>query len=170
MTPHDDHSQQRQPLFYPVVIATVLLTIIGMVGGYLLAEVRDDQPRPFQTSDAGTDLIGGDPCRPETQRMGRRAGATGTLRMVLRVRTEKRTEAWICQDDAGAFYYHGNKGSAGSVWVEGKTALFLDSVTPDGNGGYQATASDGAVFTLDAERLLIMHADGRLEEQLVVPE
>jgi hypothetical protein len=169
VTPHDDHSQQRRPLFLPVVIATALLTIIGLVGGYLLSERRSGEPGPGETWTP-TLIATGPACLPQTQKMGSVFGADGELREVLRVRTESRTVAWICEDRGGRLFYHANKGGAEAPWVENKTALFLDNVQHDGVGDFAAAASDGNVFTVNANRLLITHKDGRIEEQAVVPE
>jgi hypothetical protein len=169
VTPPDDHSQQRQPLFFPVVIATALLTIIGMVGGYLLSR-RDgggSGPAPTPTR---TLLPAGQACLDQTQRMGAEAGATGELRLVMRVRTDRRTVAWICQDADGDLFYHANKGGTDAPWVENKTALFLPDVQNDGLDEYWATAPDGTVFRVNRYRLSIEHPDGRVEEQEVVPE
>ncbi|MFC6569859.1 hypothetical protein [Actinoplanes utahensis] len=179
MTPHDDHSQRRQPLFFPVVIATVLLTIVGMVGGYLLAEQRERASEPVP-SDSASDfpseypsgppvkLVGKEPCIPETQTAGERAGAVGELRRVLYLKTKK-SEVWICQDQAGSFYYHANRGSRAD-WVENTTALFLHNAQPDGRGGYTATAVDGKVFSVNSARLRITALDGASRVEEAVPE
>ena len=177
VTPHDDHSQRRQPLFFPVVIATVLLTIVGMVGGYLLAEQRERaaDPDPYTSSEAPApessfELIGQEECLPQTQTAGRRAGAVGTLRRVLYIKTDKKREVWICQDEQGGFYYHANRGSR-ATWTENKTALFLHNARPDGYGGYAATASDGNVFSVNSDRLLVTDPNGQvLDEQDAVSE
>ncbi|MFF0376443.1 hypothetical protein [Actinoplanes missouriensis] len=171
MAPLDDHSQQRRPLFFPVVIATVLLTIIGMIGGYLLGEERNRKSAtPSSSSAPALDLVDGPPCPEQTQKAGAIQGASGELIQVLRVRTARKTVVWICQDRAGALYYHANKGGTDAEWVENKTALFLAGVWRDSNGAYVATAVDGAVFAVDRERLRITHADGREETQKVVGE
>jgi hypothetical protein len=169
VTPLDDHSQQRQPLFFPVVIATALLTIIGMVGGYLLSQ-RDDDDAGGSPAPTATRLPAGQSCLDQTQEMGGRNGATGELREIIRVRTENKTVVWICQDYDGNLFYHANKGGDGAPWVEYKTALFLSGVQHDGSGEYWATASDGTVFRVGQERLVIEHTDGRVEEQEVVSE
>ncbi|MEU8237471.1 hypothetical protein AB0C07_04425 [Actinoplanes missouriensis] len=173
MAPLDDHSQQRRPLFFPVVIATVLLTIIGMIGGYLLGEERNRKsatPSSSSSSEPALDLVDGPACPEQTQKAGAIQGASGELIQVLRVRTARKTVVWICQDRLGALYYHANKGGTGAEWVENKTALFLAGVRQDSNGAYEATAVDGAVFSVDRERLRITHADGRQETQKVVGE
>ncbi|WP_239166170.1 hypothetical protein [Actinoplanes italicus] len=171
MTPLDDHSQQRQPLFFPVVIATALLTIIGMVGGYLLSRRggggSGNEPVPVPTH---TQLPAGQACLGQTQEMGVQAGSNGELRQVMRVRTDSRTVVWICQDDDGELFYHANKGGAEAPWVENKTALFLAGVQHDGQGEFWATAANGTVFRVNSDRLVIEHTNGRVEEQEVVPE
>ncbi|MFC4072795.1 hypothetical protein [Actinoplanes subglobosus] len=167
MTPLDDHSQRRQPLFFPVVIATALLAIIGMIGGYLLSERHGSKPVPVS---GPTLLPAGQECLWQTQEMGAQAGATGTLRQVLRVRTESRTVAWICQDEVGRLYYHANKGGPEATWVENKTALFLTGVQHDDAGNFWVTAVDGAIFRVNKYQLVVEHGDGEVEEQDVVPE
>lgn len=170
VTPLDDHSQQRQPLFVPVVITTVLLTIIGMVGGYLLAENRVDEGEPTP-EPSRTLLPAGPACLDRTQKKGVEFGANGVLRQVLRVRTESRSVVWICQDDDGELFYHANKGGSDAPWVENKTALFLAWVVYDDVAqSFTASAPDGAVFEVSSDRLLITHRDGRVEQQDVVPE
>ena len=74
---------------------------------------------------------------------------------------------WICADDDGRYYYHANKGGPDGPWVERKTALFLADVRRDGDE-YLATASDGTTFSVTAERLFIVHKDGRPETQEAV--
>ncbi|WP_229073007.1 hypothetical protein [Actinoplanes sp. DH11] len=176
MAPLDDHSQQRRPLFFPVVIATVLLTIIGMIGGYLLGEERNrsEDERgsrdPFDAAPAPLELVDGPLCPEQTQKAGSLYGASGDLVEVLRVRTVRKTVVWICQDRAGLLYYHANKGGTDAEWIEGKTALFLGGVEDDGTGRYTARAVDGNVFTVDGAGLVIRHADGRAEEQKAVRE
>ncbi|MFC7535047.1 hypothetical protein [Actinoplanes sp. GCM10030250] len=169
MTPLDDHPQQRRPLFFPVVIATALLTIIGMVGGYLLAQHRSgEQPDPAPTPTLG--LVNGPLCPKQTQRMGAEHGASGELREVLEVRTVRKTVVWICQDRAGQLFYHANKGGTDAKWEEGKTALFLSNAWPEGDEGYAVEAWDGNVFSVNHERLLITYSDGTQEEQKVAGE
>jgi hypothetical protein len=170
VTPLDDHSQRRQPLFLPVVIATALLAIIGLIGGYLLSE-RHDTAAPAPAPSLSPSLLpAGQACLDRTQKMGVQFGANGELRQVLRVRTESRAVVWVCQDDDGELFYHANKGGAEAPWVENKTALFLAWVRYDGVGAFTATAPDGATFTVSADRLVIKHKDGTMEEQTVVQD
>ncbi|BBH66489.1 hypothetical protein ACTI_31740 [Actinoplanes sp. OR16] len=152
-----------------MVIATVLLTIIGMIGGFLLGEERN---RSVSTPEATPtlSLVDGPLCPEQTQKAGELQGASGQLIQVMRVRTTRKTVIWICQDRKGQLYYHANKGGTDAEWIENKTALFLSGVWQDGNGAYVATAVDGAVFSVDRNRLRITHADGREETQKVVGE
>ena len=173
VTPLDDHSQRRQPLFIPVVIATALLAIIGMIGGYLLSErggSTSPDPGPDPASSPAELLPAGQACLDRTQKMGAQFGANGELRQVLRVRTVSRAVVWVCQDADGALYYHANKGGAEAPWVENKTALFLAGVRYDGVAAFTATAPDGATFTVSLDRLVITHKDGTVEEQDVVQD
>jgi hypothetical protein len=167
VTPLDDHSQRRQPLFLPVVIATALLAIIGLIAGFLLSERRGGKP---DLVSEPTLLPAGQECLWQTQEMGAQAGAAGTLRQVLRVRTASRTVAWICQDDNGRLFYHANKGGAEAPWVENKTALFLSDVQHDGAGNFWATAADGTIFRVNESQLVVEHQGGDVEKQAVVPE
>ncbi|WP_309238686.1 hypothetical protein [Actinoplanes aureus] len=169
MTPLDDHSQRRRPLFFPVVIATALLTIIGMVGGYLLGQERDREESDGAEPTPSPVLIATGPaCPDQTQKMGAKQGADGELRQVMWVRTNRKTEVWICEDRSGRLFYHANKGGTEAEWIEGKTALFLTGVWSEGDGRYAAQAFDGNIFSVDRKRLLISYADGDREEQKVV--
>ncbi|WP_063713998.1 MULTISPECIES: hypothetical protein [unclassified Actinoplanes] len=176
MTPLDDHSQPWRPIFFPVVIATVLLTIIGMIGGYLLSERRDARGTARPSASATTDASDGPSllpteglCPDQTQEMGHRNGATGDLLQVFRVTTERKTVIWICQDDRGRLFYHANRGGTAAPWKEGVTALFLAGVTRQDDGSFQAVApQDGNTFSINRERLLVTKSDGTEAEQRVV--
>jgi hypothetical protein len=156
-------------LFFPVVIATALLTIIGMVGGYLLGQERErTEPDPgvdvTTTSTTPPLLATGPACPAQTQKIGPEQGAVGELRQVLRVRTKSKMVVWICQDEVGGLFYHANRGGTEAEWVENKTALFLPRVRQDESGRFEAEAWDGNRFSVDRERLLITYADGRVVE------
>lgn len=177
VTPLDDHSQERRPIFFPVVIATVLLTIIGMIGGYLLSERKDRKPAasgswspPAVPSSSAPELLPTQGlCPQQTQDMAHNAGATGDLLQVFRVTTAAKTVIWVCQDDAGRLYYHANRGGADAEWEEGVTALFLSGVTREDDGSFQAVApQDGNTFSVNRQRLLITKPGGEPREQKVV--
>jgi hypothetical protein len=155
-------------LLLPVVIATVFLGIIGMSAGLVLASRHQDPVRAGPTSapvtsptTAATSAPAGRPCRQETQDAAQLVGGAGTLTQVLLLRT-RTSVVYICRDEAGSLYYHANNG--GDRWVENETALFLPNVVRRGDG-YEVTAADGATFSVTRKRLLIVHADGREEEQ-----
>ncbi|AEV82205.1 hypothetical protein ACWT_1189 [Actinoplanes sp. SE50] len=159
-----------------MVIATVLLTIIGMIGGYLLSERRDARGTARPSASATTDASDGPSllpteglCPDQTQEMGHRNGATGDLLQVFRVTTERKTVIWICQDDRGRLFYHANRGGTAAPWKEGVTALFLAGVTRQDDGSFQAVApQDGNTFSINRERLLVTKSDGTEAEQRVV--
>jgi hypothetical protein len=169
----DDLLPPRRPLFFPVVIATVFLTIIGMSAGIAIASWhqgrKQDSSGQIGTTPAVTESTpSGDACRSETQLVAPGFGAQGTLRIQLLLRT-KTSAVWICEDEAGHFFYHANRGGENAKWIENQTALFLADVQPDGAGGYHVTANDGTTFSINAERLLIVHKDGRTENQPAYP-
>lgn len=149
----------RRPLFFPVVIAAVLLSVIGMSAGLGLAAWHRNRSAAAPPATSTT----AEPCRPETQEMGQRYGSTGVLRVALELRTRSST-VWICQDDAGRLYYHANRGGTEGPWVEGQTALFLTDVRRAGDG-YTVTAHDGTTFSVNSRRLLIVHESGAAETQ-----
>jgi hypothetical protein len=166
----DDLPPPRRALFFPVVIATVFLSIIGMSVGLLLgsrqkAEDRRAQQQQQQQQDPGAQRTAAEPsgpaCRDETQAAARLVGVAGQLTQVLRLRT-RTSVVYICADEAGSLYYHANNG--GDAWIEGETALFLPGVVADA-GEYRVTADDGTSFSVTSERLFITHKDGSPETQ-----
>lgn len=165
----DDLPPPRGRLILRVAIATVLLTAIGVLGGLFLAgQDKANGGREGPVAAPGSSPVppatdGRPACRAETQEMARRAGAEGTLKLDLVLRT--RTSAvWICEDQGGRLFYHANRGGENGPWIERKTALFLDDVRRKGDA-YAAVAVDGTVFSVNTERLLIVHKDGREEVQ-----
>ena len=154
-------------MFFPVVIATVLLTIIGMTVGFLLGEKRNRRVE-VSSSPSPTRVVTGPLCPPQTQETGARQGATGSLHEVLRVRTSRDMVVWICMDQARRLYYHANQGGTEAEWVEGETALFVSGVRRDSRGRYVGETADGNVVSVDRKRLLIRFANGRRQEQKVV--
>ena len=167
-----DDLPPRRPLFFPVVIATVFLTVIGMSAGLVLgsrAKEAGPEPAPSVQRPSTGQPDPRRPCRPETQVQGQQVGASGVLRVVLQVRTASST-VWICTDADGRLYYHGNRGGENAEWIEGKTALFLPGVVASGDG-YRTSAADAqggaTVFEVTRQRLAIRHAGGRTEIQTV---
>jgi hypothetical protein len=168
-----DDLPPRRPLFFPVVIATVFLTIIGMSAGLVLGARAEQSAReptpPTQQPVTQQPESGGPPCPPQSQVQGRLADAGGVLRVVLQVRTASST-VWICAGPDRRLYYHGNRGGENAEWIEGETALFLTGVVAFGDG-YRAAATDAegraTVFEVTRQRLAIRHVDGRTEVQQV---
>lgn len=147
-----------------MVIATVFLGIIGLSAGLVLGSRHreDAQPAPSQTGQTTPSRSAS--CRAETQDAAQLVGAAGPLTRVLLLRT-RTSVIYICRDRAGSLYYHANTG--GDVWIENQTALFLPNVTR-GDGDYRVTAGNGTTFSVNRKRLLIVHPDGREEEQPAV--
>jgi hypothetical protein len=179
VTASDDVPPRRRPLFFPVVVASVFLAIIGLSVGLVMGTRAKDEARAgrLQTSPTLAPAAPLTPaarqCRRETQDAAQRFNPSGTLVIVLRVRTAT-SEVWICQDSAGRMYYHANRDGAEAVWIEGKTALLLPDVVRHGDGYRVASAADGrgrtTTFDVNEQRLLITHKDGREEEQPTVPQ
>jgi hypothetical protein len=163
----------RRPLFFPVVIATVLLSIIGMSAGLVLGS-RHEAPQQ-ETSDQ-TGYVPTEPtisrvnCPPEMRATARRVlGHEVQLSQVLRVKAAATgTTVWICEDEASSLYYQANRGGYEKRWVEGETALFLERVVRQGDG-YLATANDGNTFFVDEQHLTVVRK-GEEKTYDVVPE
>lgn len=153
-----------------MVIATVFMTIIGMSTGIALASWHNARAQANQAQGGGTTSGGSTvpdarPCRPETQQIAPGYGAQGTLTIQLLLRTTSGTAIWICKDEAGRLFYHANRGGETAKWIEGETALFLPGVQPDEEGGYEVTAGDGTIFSVNSYRLVIVHKNGKRETQ-----
>ncbi|GAA2887116.1 hypothetical protein Acy02nite_24580 [Actinoplanes cyaneus] len=146
-----------------------MLTILAMIGGYLLNQRQKDSASGSESGSSSsattpsTDVSSGPPllategtCTWHTQEMARDVGAVGTLSQVLRITTDRGSAVWICQDEVGNLYYHANKGGADAKWVEGQTALFLSGVERQPNGSFQVTARwDGTTFNVNSDRLQV---------------
>ncbi len=154
-----------------MVIATVLLSIIGMSAGLVLGS-RHEEPRrtggqttyvPTEQADARVD------CPPEMHATARKLGYELRMTQVLKVRAASTgTTVWICADDNGKLFYQANRGGYDKTWIEGKTALFLAEVSKEGDG-YRAEAHDGNTFFVNKERLEVVRK-GVTETSEVEPE
>jgi len=155
-----------------VVIATVLLSIIGMSAGLVLGS-RHQPPR--QTADQ-TAYVPTEPtfspgnCPREMHDTARRVlGEDVRLTKVLQVRTQETDmTVWICRDDTERLFYQANSGGAEGKWIEGETALFLRDVVEQ-NGRYLATAHDGNTFFVNEQWLEVVKK-GHKQEWKVTPE
>jgi hypothetical protein len=167
----DDLLPPRRPLFFPVVIATVLLSIIAMSAGLVLG-TRHESP---QRNDDDTGYIPNQPtnspvgCPEEMHDTARRLGYDQPMTQVLRVRAASTgTTVWICTDPQGGLFYQANRGGDEQRWIEGKTALFLADVVR-GADDYHVTASDGNTFSVNEERLEVV-IKGKKQTTDVEPE
>ena len=172
VTPSDDLFPPRRPIFFPVVIATVFLTIIGMTAGFVLGERHRDRVRTEKTSQTGGDQTATTApvddrssapgqCPPETQQTAVSLQFPGDLRQVLRIVTDNGTTVWICEDPAGALYYQGKTGGRDTPLVEGGNGLFLSKVRRTGANAYEAIATNGTRFLVSRTRLEVHFSDGR---------
>jgi hypothetical protein len=173
----DPDDTQRRALFLPVLLAVVFLAVIGASIGSAMAYRAGSRPDPVvsvSSAPAATEspypvralLVDGKPvpCRPETQKAGKKAGAYGTLNTVLAVSTES-WNVWVCLDANDKLYLHHNTSSSdGDVWIEGRTAVLLTDVSPYG-AGFRGLArdTDGAIVTwdVDPDMLVIGHGGRR---------
>lgn len=153
-----------------MVIATVLLSVIGMSAGLVLGSRHEslrqagDQANGVPT-EPGTSPVS---CPDEMHATARRVGYPLPMTQVLRVRAAaNRTTVWICTNAAGKLFYQANRGDDGT-WIEGKTALFLSNVV-EFEDGYRATAADGNTFFVNTERLEVVRR-GKPDTVAVEPE
>jgi hypothetical protein len=180
----DDRPSPRRPLFLPVVIATVFLSVIGLSAGLVLGSRHQDTdtstpgtpqagrlpdvaattpPTSAPTTPAPSATVKGSPCRAETQAAAAGQGVAGPLTVVLYLRTTS-SAVWICLAGDGGMYYSANNTGPDGQWIEGQTALFLPNVVR-GDDDYHVTAADGTVFSVNRLRLFIRHQNGTTETQ-----
>lgn len=177
VTPSDDLSPPRRPIFFPVVIATVFLTIIGLAGGFVLGERHRDEKAEAAGRTAGQQpsLPGATPavslpsesCPEETREFAVAQGFAFDLRQVLRIETDNGTVVWICEDPQQRLFYQGKTGGPDAKLVQNKNGLFLPDVT-ERAGGYVAVAHNGNQFLVDRDRLEIRYTKGNVETHRVV--
>jgi hypothetical protein len=180
VTPSDDLSPPRRPIFFPVVIATVFLTIIGMTAGFLLGERHRQQVRTAaeQSPDPGADPVSssapgptpsGARCPLEAEQTAtRQQSKIIDLYEVLQVHTDNQATVWICRDADDRLYYQSKTGGLDAPLVEGENGLFLPGVVELGSGQFQAIADDGNRFVVDRSALVIHFAKtGKTESHKV---
>jgi hypothetical protein len=180
VTPPADPSPPRRPIFFPVVIATVFLTIIGMTAGFLLGErhrqtVRasaETSPTPATYDPTESAVVPSGPMCPETTRStAAKLGFSSDLRQVFRIVTDHDNVVWICADPDDNLYYQGMNGGVDAEMIEGKNALFLAQVIKQGEDEYQVIApNDHNRFEINRKQLIVHHTDGRNEVQKVVAD
>jgi hypothetical protein len=151
-------------MFFPVVIATIFLTIIGMTGGFVLGERHRERVNAAQTGPTADPIVAAAPgelCPAETREIAATLGFPEELRQVLKIQTAGETTVWICQDDQERLYYQGKTGGSAAPIVQNKNGLFLPDVIRTGTDEYEATAGNGTRFVVDRELLEIHFPDGR---------
>jgi hypothetical protein len=166
----DDLPPPRRPLFFPVVIATVLLSIIGMSAGLVLGSRHETPQRtgdqtsyvPPESSDSPV------ACPEKMHETARAVGFDLPMTQLLKVRAESGLTVWVCTNEAGELFYQANRSDDEENWVEGKTALFLSKVIRQ-DDGYFAKAADGNTFFVNDQRLEVVRK-GIPETTAVEPE
>jgi hypothetical protein len=174
VTPSDDLSPPRRPIFFPVVIATVFLTIIGMTAGFMLGERHRNEaqvqettpPTEITTTTSPTpSLLPTDgACPDEAEQTAVKLGFPSDLRQVFKVITDNGTTVWICQDPQGSLYYQSKTGGVDAPLRQGKNGLFLSSVVRRNPDEYEAMAAEGNRFVVSRERLEVHFTDGRADQ------
>ena len=153
-----------------MVIATVLLSIIGMSAGLVLGS-RHETPR--RTGDQTSYVPPGESAAPVAcpQKMhdtARKVGFYQPMTQLLKVRAESGLTVWICKDQSGKLFYQANRTDDEENWEEGKTALFLSDVVRQ-DDGYFAKAADGNTFFVNDQRLEVVRG-GKPRTTAVEPE
>jgi hypothetical protein len=167
----DDLPPPRRPLLFPVVIATVLLSIIGMSAGLVLGSRHKSSPHAADQTGyvPSQQTVAPVACPDEMHETARKLGYELPMTQVLRVRAASTgTTVWICTDADGRLFYQANRGGDAKKWIEGKTALFLPNVVR-GETDYHVTAPDGNTFSVNEERLEVV-IRGQRQTSVVVPE
>ncbi|WP_133872720.1 hypothetical protein [Paractinoplanes brasiliensis] len=173
MTPSADLSPPRRPIFFPVVIATVFLTIIAMTGGFVLGERQRGNDR---STGGGVATLGpsdetsaspafdppGDWCPQETRLTSERTGGTSELWQVLKIYASDDVY-WICQDRDGGLYYQGKTGGRDAPLIEGENGLFLTGVVRVGEDSYRVEDQKGNIFEVSTKRFRLIRASGKVE-------
>jgi hypothetical protein len=177
VTPSDDLFPPRRPIFFPVVIATVFLTIIaGTVGSMLGERDRSDNRGAGSSETAPTQGVAdtsassapsGPLCPEEAIQTAESLQLRSDLRQIFKVVTAKGTTVWICQDGAGSLYFQSKTGGVDAELVQGKNGLFLDNVTRIDEDDYKATAArDLNTFEVNRERLVVHFASGKRDDDI----
>jgi hypothetical protein len=175
VTPSADLSPPRRPIFFPVVIATVFLTIIAMAGGYVLGERQRNDDRasgggvlpseqPGQPTAAFTPP--GPWCPDPTRDKAERTGHSSELWEVLKIQFNGDNLIWICQDRTGGLYYQSFTGDEGEPLVEGKNGLFLADVRAIGPDRYQAFDKYRNEFVISPDEFTLDYVDEAKKDQI----
>jgi hypothetical protein len=175
VTPSVDHAPPRRPLFFPVVIATVFLTIIGMAGGYLLGE-RDRQAggpstgssRPVTPVVASSPTAVAGPLCPKAAQQAAAAVNSGSLRQIFRIRTTNSSTVWICQDPSGRLFYQSHTLLDGQdrPLQQNRNGLFLSGVHRTADG-FQVYDQYSNRFEINRRQFQIYFVSGKVQSNPV---
>lgn len=153
-----------------MVIATVLLSIIGMSAGLVLGSRHET---PQRTGDQTSYIPPGQSASPVAcpQKMhdtARKVGYYLPMTQLLKVRAESGLTVWICTNQEGKLFYQANRTDDEENWEEGETALFLSDVVRQ-DDGFFAKAADGNTFFVNDQRLEVVRG-GKPRTTAVEPE
>jgi hypothetical protein len=182
VTPSDDLFPPRRPIFFPVVIATVFLTIIGGTVGFMLGERHrggGGGATPGATnagadpSSSVDDLSSAEPsgsrCPDEAIQAAASLQLPTDLRQIFKIVTTNGTTVWICQDGANSLYFQSKTGGVDAPLVQGRNGLFLAQVSRVGDDEYLAIApTDGNQFEVNRRHLVVHFASGKRDEVYTV--
>jgi hypothetical protein len=170
LTMADGSLRPRRSTAGPLVVAVIFLGVLGAGAGFSLGTLARDAhvstssthgtpPATPPAQAGGTDQTPADngnqnsPSAPaSSQSTGSPADSThcpqhtidlarsGSLTLLLYLHTGK-SEVWVCKSGDGTLFYQGHLGQPGGSLKEGKTALFLTTIAPEGSG-YVATNTD----------------------------
>jgi hypothetical protein len=168
VTPSDDLSPLRRPIFFPVVIATVFLTIIGLTAGFMLGERRnnaagepDNTPTTAYPTPSSTQPETGKACPPESVEKAAEIGLSVDLRQTMKVTTDKGTIVWICTDGAGGYYYQSQTATKDGELIQGRNGLFLTKVQQVDTDHYEVVDHKGTKFVVTTNRLEVTFVSGK---------
>ena len=154
-----------------MVIATVFLTILGMVGGFVLGERRRaaDADRAAQRRvESPTTAPTGTACPAETLATASGQGYSAELWQVLRIETDNGTTVWICRDSGGALFYQGKTGGSDAPLEQDKNGLFLPGVQESGTDEYEVADRAGNQILVSRKLLEVRLARGGRQVHPVV--
>jgi hypothetical protein len=163
VTPSDDPSPPRRPIFFPVVIATVFLTIIGMTAGYTLGQSDHSSAQASPETSSGqtpSPVMSGKRCPDATLRSAADLyGHAVDLRQRFKITTSS-SVVWICVDAYGRLYYQGNNQKDSAI-TQGTNGLFMYQVTNKGDDDYVAVNDQGYRFEVTRKSLVVSRPTGQ---------
>lgn len=175
VTPSADLSPLRRPIFFPVVIATVFLTLLAVAGGFLLNEHQRGEKQADGGGALPADQVTASPsppfeppgpfCPEEMRDTAAQVGFSSELWQVLKIYTDNDSTYWICQDVAGTLFYQSKTGGIDAPLVEGKNGLFLPNVIRTGDDAYEVEDQKGNQFVVTRDRFELNFADDRKSQR-----